>query len=75
MDSEDFIVSNILLPGGALVFLLFCTTKFGWGFDKYLEEANSGTGIKIPKAFGVYFKFVLPLLILFILIQGLLPQG
>ena len=75
MDSEDFIVSNILLPGGALVFLLFCTTKFGWGFDKYLEEANSGTGIKIPKAFGVYFKFVIPLLILFILIQGLLPQG
>ncbi len=71
LDSEDFIVSNILLPGGALIFLLFCVTKFGWGFDNYLKEANDGNGVKMPRAFGVFFKFILPLLILFILIQGL----
>lgn len=71
LDTEDFIVSNILLPGGSLVFLLFCTTKFGWGFDKYLEEVNTGKGFKMHKAFGLYFKYVLPILILIILIQGL----
>ena len=73
LDSEDFIVSNILLPGGSLVFLLFCTTKFGWGFDKYLEETNTGSGLKMPAAFKGFFKYILPILILFILIQGLLP--
>ncbi len=73
LDSEDFIVSNILLPGGSLVFLLFCTTKFGWGFDKYLEETNTGSGLKMPAAFAGFFKYVLPILILFILVQGLLP--
>ncbi len=73
LDSEDFIVSNILLPGGSLVFLLFCTTKFGWGFDKYLEETNTGSGLKMPVAFKGFFKYILPILILFILIQGLLP--
>ncbi len=73
LDSEDFIVSNILLPGGSLVFLLFCTTKFGWGFDKYLEETNTGSGLKMPVAFKGFFKYVLPILILIILVQGLLP--
>ncbi len=71
-DSEDFIVSNILLPGGSLLFLLFCTTRFGWGFEKYIAEVNTGDGIKMPKSFGVFFKFILPLLILFILIRGLI---
>ena len=71
LDSEDFIVSNILLPSGSLVFLLFCTWKWGWGFDNYLEECNKGMGPKMSKVFKNYFKFVLPLLILFILIQGL----
>ena len=71
LDSEDFIVSNILLPGGSLIFLLFCTWKWGWGFDNYLEECNKGMGPKMSKVFKNYFKFVLPLLILFILIQGL----
>lgn len=71
LDSEDFIVSNILLPGGSLIFLLFCTWKWGWGFDNYLEECNKGIGPKMSKVFKNYFKFVLPLLILFILIQGL----
>ena len=72
MNSEDFIVSNLLLPIGALVFLLFCVSRWGWGFDRYLEEANTGTGVKIPRGMKHYFRWVLPLLILVILVQGLL---
>lgn len=70
LDSEDFIVSNLLLPIGSLVYLLFCVTKWGWGFDQYLEEANTGEGLKISRKFKRYFQFVLPLLIIFIFIQG-----
>lgn len=72
LDSEDFIVSNLLLPLGSLVYLLFCVTKWGWGFDKYLEEANTGEGLKMSRMLKPYFQFVLPMLILVILIQGLL---
>lgn len=71
LDSEDFIVSNILLPGGSLVYLLFCVTKWGWGFDNYLAEANKGKGIKLSRKLKPYFQFVLPVLILVILVQGL----
>ena len=72
LDSEDFIVSNILLPGGSLVFLLFCVTKYGWGFEHYLRETNTGDGIQMPKALKGYFRYVLPILIAIILIQGLI---
>ncbi len=72
LDSEDFIVSNMLLPIGSVVYLLFCVTKWGWGFDKYIEEANTGKGLKVAKALKPYFKFVLPVLILIIFIQGLI---
>ncbi len=72
LDSEDFIVSNLLLPIGALVFLLFCVTKWGWGFDKYLAETNTGEGTKLSPKLKPYFQFVLPLLILIILVQGLM---
>ena len=71
LDSEDFIVSNLLLPIGSLVYLLFCVTKWGWGIEKYLDEANTGKGLNISKKLKPYFQFILPLLILFILIQGL----
>lgn len=71
LDSEDFIVSNLLLPVGSLIYLLFSVTKWGWGFDKYIDEANTGEGLKISKKLKPYFQFILPLLILFILIQGL----
>ncbi len=71
LDSEDFLVSNLLLPLGSLVFLLFCVSKWGWGFDHYLEEANIGEGIKISPVWKNYFRFVLPILILVILVQGL----
>lgn len=72
LDSEDFIVSNLLLPIGSLVYLVFCVTKWGWGFDKYIDEANTGKGIKICKKLKLYFQFILPILIIFILIQGLI---
>ena len=71
LDSEDFIVSNLVLPIGSLIFCLFCTTKYGWGFDKYLEETNTGKGMKIPKYLSAYFKYVLPVLIAVIIIRGL----
>lgn len=72
LDSEDFIVSNLLLPIGSLVYLMFCVTKWGWGFDKYIDEANTGKGIKICKKLKLYFQFILPILIIFILVQGLM---
>ena len=72
LGSEDFLVSNILLPVGALVFLLFCVTKLGWGADKYLEEVNTGKGIRMSKKLIAYYRYVLPLLILVILITGLI---
>ncbi len=74
LDSEDFIVSNLILPIGSVVFLLFCVTKWGWGFDKYLAEANEGRGIKLPRWLKPVFQFVLPVLIVIIFVCGLLPQ-
>ena len=72
LDMEDFVVSNLLLPIGSLVYLLFCVTKWGWGFDKYLAEANRGSGLKLSPKLKPYFQWVLPVLILLILVQGLL---
>lgn len=72
LDSEDFVVSNLLLPLGSLIYLLFCVTKWGWGFEQYLKEVNTGKGLKMPKLLKPYFQFVLPLLILVILVQGLI---
>ena len=72
LDSEDFLVSNLLLPLGSLIYLLFCVTKWGWGFDNYIEEVNTGSGLKMSRKLKPYFQFVLPVLILIILIQGLM---
>ena len=67
---EDFLVSNILLPVGSLIYLLFCVTKFGWGFDNYLNECNTGKGMKFAGFLKPYFQFVLPILVLIVLVQG-----
>ena len=72
LDTEDFLVSNLLLPLGSLVYLLFCTTRWGWGFDNYLAEANAGEGLKLSPRFKLFFQFVLPALILVIFFSGLL---
>ncbi|MBR1482703.1 MAG: sodium-dependent transporter [Ruminococcus sp.] len=74
LDMEDFLVSNLILPIGSLIFLLFCTYRFGWGYDNFLQEANTGKGVRMSVKLKPYFKFVLPLLLLFVLITGLLPQ-
>ena len=71
LDSEDFIVSNLLLPIGSLVFALFYVTRWGWGFDKFSAEANAGRGLKLPRWMRHYFLWGLPILILVILVQGL----
>lgn len=71
LDLEDFLVSNLLLPIGSLIFVLFCVSKKGWGFENYQKEANEGNGMKIPAWLKGYVKYVLPILVLIILILGL----
>ena len=66
LDLEDFIVSNILLPLGALVYLLFCVTKYGWGWNNFKAEANTGKGIKVKNWMRVYLAYILPFIIIFI---------
>ena len=63
MDLEDFTVSNILLPLGSLIYVLFCTCRYGWGWDKYFAEVNEGKGIKMAKWLRPYLAYVLPVII------------
>ena len=72
MDMEDFLVSNILLPLGSLTFVLFCTSKCGWGWKNFMEEANTGKGMKVRKWMYYYIKFVIPVIILVIFVVGLI---
>lgn len=72
LDLEDFIVSNLLLPIGCFVYVLFCTWKFGWGWDNFTAEANAGKGMKVKKWMKPYMQFVLPVIILVVFIAGLL---
>ncbi len=72
MDFEDFLVSNNLLPLGSLVYVLFCTTRYGWGWDNFIKEANTGVGAKFltSKAYRIYLTFVLPAVMIYITIQA-----
>lgn len=72
LDLEDYIVSNLLLPFGSLVYLLFCVSRFGWGFKKYREETNQGAGVKVAGWMRWYLAYVLPVLVALILIWGLI---
>ena len=69
-DLEDFIVSNNLLPLGSMVYLLFCTSRYGWGWKNFLAEADTGKGVKVPAWARVYVSYILPLIVLFIFIMG-----
>ena len=71
LDFEDFLVSNLILPAGSLMYLFFCISKRGWGFDNYLKEANTGVGPKIPRWIKPYYKYVMPIIMLILLIQGI----
>ena len=72
LDLEDFIVSNNILPLGSMVFLFFCTTRWGWGWEKFIEEANTGKGRKFPsgKGFKFYLNVILPIIILVVFVMG-----
>lgn len=70
LDLEDFIVSNNMLPLGAFIYLLFCCTRYGWGWDNFIKEADSGCGIKFPQALRFYFSYIVPIIILAIFVAG-----
>ena len=70
LDLEDFAVSNVILPIGSLCYLLFCVTRYGWGFEQYQKEANMGDGLKIPKGIRFYVTYILPILLIFLILQG-----
>jgi len=70
LDFEDFLVSQNILPLGSLVYVLFCCTKSGWGWDNFIKEANIGEGLKFPRKILFYAKYIIPLIIIYILVQG-----
>lgn len=72
LDLEDFLVSNCFLPIGALCYVLFCVTKKGWGFKNFMAEANTGEGMKVKKWMKPYMTFVLPAIIVFVFIIGII---
>ena len=71
MDFEDFLVSQILLPSGSLIFALFCVTRYGWGWKNFVKEANEGNGLKVQNWMRLYMTFCVPAIIAFILVYGL----
>ncbi len=71
---EDFIVSNNMLPLGSLVFVLFCTCRYGWGWDKFLAEADAGKGVKFPAKTRLWVKYGIPVLIIIIFVMGYAPK-
>ena len=70
LDIEDFVLSNNLLPLGALIYLAFCVYKTGWGWDNYVAEANTGAGIKVPKSIRFYLTYILPIIMVIIFVVG-----
>lgn len=71
-ETEDFLVSNIMLPLGSLIFVLFCTTRYGWGWEKFMAEANEGTGLKVAKWMRPYMTYVLPVIVAIIFVAGMI---
>ena len=70
LDLEDFLVSNNVLPLGSLVYLAFCTKRYGWGWNNFIREADTGSGIPFPKALRFYVTYILPLIVLVIFANG-----
>lgn len=71
LDSEDFLVSNVMLPLGSALFVIFCTTRYGWGWKKFMAEANEGTGLKVAQWMRPYMTYVLPVIVFVIFLFGL----
>ncbi len=74
MDLEDFIISNNLLPLGSLIFCLFCCQRYGWGWDKFIAEADTGAGMKFPKFLRFYLTWILPVVLLVIFVEGYIQK-
>ena len=72
LDLEDFIVSNLLLPIGGIIYVLFCTSRYGWGWKNFTDEANAGEGLKVPGWMKNYMKFFVPIVLIVILVVGLI---
>ena len=72
LDLEDFVVSNLLLPLGSLIFIFFCTSRYGWGWKNFTQEANTGKGLKVQRWMRGYMCYVLPVLVAVILVLGLI---
>lgn len=72
LDGEDFLVSNIILPLGSLAYVIFCSHRYGWGWDKFIAEANTGEGLKVPTALRFYCAWILPLIIAIISVNGIM---
>ena len=72
MDLEDFLVSNLLLPLGSLIFVIFCVCRYGWGWKRFVAEANEGKGLKVARWMRPYMTFGLPVIILILFTFGLI---
>jgi len=74
LDIEDFIVSNVLLPLGSVMYVIFCTTRYGWGWKNFEDEVNTGNGLKFPKWIRYYMTFVLPVIILALMVYSIVGK-
>lgn len=72
LDFEDFLVSNLLLPAGSFIFVIFCTWNFGWGWKNFIKEADAGKGLRVPNWMRGYMTYILPVIVLAILVIGLI---
>ncbi len=75
LDLEDFVISNNILPLGSLIYVLFCCSKkYGWGWDNFIKEVNTGEGMSFPKAIRIYVKYILPIILIWIWAQGYISK-
>lgn len=74
LDLLDFTVSNVIMPLGSLVFVFFCTRKIGWGWKQFISEANTGDGIKFPQKVRFYVSYILPVIVIFIFVMGIVEK-
>lgn len=74
LDFEDFLVSNVIMPIGSLVYLFFCTRRYGWGFQNFLQEANTGKGVRLSKKLFFYLAYILPIIIGIVFVFGLIEK-
>ena len=75
LDLEDFLVSNLILPIGSFIFVIFCVSKRGWGWDNFVVEANKGRGIKVQSWMKGYMTYVLPVIVIAFILLGLFYKG